>query len=75
MTLKQTEKNISDLYRGINEFKKSYQPRAKLVKDKSGDLLADSNNILNTWKNYFCQILNVHCVNDVRRQKCIQQNH
>jgi hypothetical protein len=37
------------------------------VKDEYGDLLADSDNILNRWKNYFCQLLNVHNVNDVRQ--------
>jgi hypothetical protein len=44
-------KNIRDLYRGINEFKRGYQPRNSLVKDENGDLLADTNNILNMWKN------------------------
>jgi hypothetical protein len=39
--------NIRDQYRGLNEFKRSYQPRSKLVKDENGDLLADSHNILN----------------------------
>jgi hypothetical protein len=39
-------KNKRDLYRGINEFKKGYQPRSDLVKDKNGDLLADDNNML-----------------------------
>jgi hypothetical protein len=34
--------NIRDLYRGINEFKKGYQPRRNLVKDENGDLLADT---------------------------------
>jgi hypothetical protein len=29
-------KNVRDLYRGINEFKKGYQPRANLVKDEKG---------------------------------------
>jgi hypothetical protein len=29
------------------------------VKDKNDDLLADSRNILNRWKNYFSQLLNV----------------
>jgi hypothetical protein len=29
-----TNKNIRDLYRGINEFKKGYQPRTNLVKDE-----------------------------------------
>jgi prefoldin subunit 5 len=30
-------KNIRDLYRGINELKKGYQPRTYLVKDEDGD--------------------------------------
>jgi hypothetical protein len=32
-----------DLYGGINEFKKGYQPRSNLVKDENGDLFAYSN--------------------------------
>jgi hypothetical protein len=52
-------KNIRDLYRGINEFKKSYQPRTNLVKHMNGDLLADSHSIFNRRKNYFCRICNV----------------
>jgi hypothetical protein len=62
-------KNIRDLYKGINEFKGGYQPRNNLVTDENSDQLADSNNILNTWKKYFSQLLNVHDVSDVR------QNH
>jgi hypothetical protein len=38
-----------------------------MVKEKNGDLLADSSSILNRWKNYFCQLFNVHGVNDVRQ--------
>jgi hypothetical protein len=53
-------KNIRDLCRGINEFKRGYQLRNNLVKDENGDLLADSHNILNRWKKYFSQLLNVH---------------
>jgi hypothetical protein len=34
-------KNIRDLYRGINEFKRGYQPRSNVVKDEKGDLVAD----------------------------------
>jgi hypothetical protein len=30
-------------------------------------MLADSHNILNRWKNYFSQLLNVHNVSDVRQ--------
>jgi hypothetical protein len=37
------------------------------VTDESSDLLADSSNILNTWKKYFSQLLNVHDVSDVRQ--------
>jgi hypothetical protein len=39
-------KNIRDLCRGINEFKRGYQPRNNLVKDENGDLLAEFQNIL-----------------------------
>ena len=35
-------KNIMDLYTGINDFKKGYQPRTNVVKDEKGDLVADS---------------------------------
>jgi hypothetical protein len=59
-------KNIRDLYRGINTFKRGYQPSKKLVMDENGDLFPDSHNILNRWKN-FPQLLNVHNVSDVRQ--------
>jgi hypothetical protein len=36
------------------------------VKDVNGDLLADSDIILNRWKNYFPHLLNVHNVSDIR---------
>jgi hypothetical protein len=38
-----------------------------LVKHENGDLLADSHNILNRWKNYFSQLLNVHRVSVFRQ--------
>jgi hypothetical protein len=38
-----------------------------LVKDEKGDLLADPHNSLNRWKNYFCQLLNVHGAGGVRQ--------
>jgi hypothetical protein len=40
-------KNIRDLYRGINGCKRGYQPRNNLVKDENGALLVDSHCILN----------------------------
>jgi hypothetical protein len=60
-------KNIRDLYRGINEFKRGYQPRSNLVKDQKVDLLAVSNNIFNRRRNYFFQLLNVNRLSDVRQ--------
>jgi hypothetical protein len=35
-------KNIIDLYRDINEFKKGYQPRINIIKDENVNLLLDS---------------------------------
>jgi hypothetical protein len=54
------------LYRGINEFKKGYQPRIN-IKDENGNLLADPQNVLKRWKNFFNQELNVPGVHDVRQ--------
>ena len=39
-------KNIRDLYRGINDFKKGYQARTNVVNDEKGDLVADSYSIV-----------------------------
>jgi hypothetical protein len=36
------------------------------VKDENGDLLADSHNIVNRWKNYYSQLLNVYRASNVR---------
>jgi len=38
--------NVRDLYRGINDFKKGYQPRTILVKDEKEELDADPHNIM-----------------------------
>jgi len=37
------------------------------VTEHERDPLADSHNISNRWKNYFCQLLNVHGANCVRQ--------
>jgi hypothetical protein len=60
-------KNIRDLYSGISEFKRGYQPRINVVKDEKGDLVADSHSILARWRTHFSQLLNIHGVNDVRQ--------
>jgi succinate dehydrogenase/fumarate reductase flavoprotein subunit len=60
-------KNIAEMYKGIKEFKKCYQPRTKWVRNERGDLLADPHETLNTLKNDFCQLLNVHGAGGVRQ--------
>ena len=58
---------VRDLHRGINDFKKGYQPRTTIVKDEKGVLVADPHSILARWRNYFSQLLNVHEVKDIRQ--------
>jgi hypothetical protein len=43
-------KNISHLHRGINNFKKGYQPERNMVKDEKGDKITDSHGILAGWR-------------------------
>ena len=40
--LKENSKNILEMYKGINEFKKGYQPRAFVIKKHSGTIVADT---------------------------------
>jgi hypothetical protein len=65
--LNSKNKNIRDLYRGITEFEKGYQPKTNLVKDERGDLLTDPQKILTRWKNYFCQLLNIQGPGGIRQ--------
>jgi SLT domain-containing protein len=58
-------KNIRDLYKGINEFKKGYQPTINIIKNENGNLLADPQSVLNRWKKFFNQVLNIHGAHDV----------
>jgi hypothetical protein len=46
---------------------KSITNLTNLEKDERGDLLADPHKIVNRWKNYFCQLLNVHGAGGVRQ--------
>jgi hypothetical protein len=50
-------------------FRRVTNLETNLVNDENGDLFADSLNILNRWKNYFCQLLNVHGVTSVRQNE------
>jgi hypothetical protein len=55
------------LYRGIKEFKKCYQHRINIIKDKNGNLLTDPQSVLNRCKKFLNQVLNIHGVYDVRQ--------
>jgi len=66
LRLRVRKKNVTDLHRGIIDFKKGYQPSTNIVKDEKGDLVADSHSILARWRKHFCQLLNIQGVNDVR---------
>ena len=63
------KKKISETYRGINDFKKGYQPRTIILvlRNEKGDLVTDSHSVLARWMNHFCQLFNAHGVNDVRQ--------
>ena len=62
-------KNIWDLYRGISDFKKGYQPRCNIVKEEKCDLVADCHSISARWRKYFSQLLDVQEVNEVRQME------
>jgi hypothetical protein len=66
VVLKHTTRKITWKLRGINEFMSGYKPRSNYVKVNIY-LHADSDNILNKWKNYFSQILNVRRASDIRQ--------
>ena len=57
-------KNIRDLWSGINDFKKGYQPRINRVKDEK---FTDCHSILVQWRNRFSQLFNVQGVRKVRQ--------
>jgi flagellar basal body rod protein FlgC len=60
-------KNIRDLYRDINDFKKGYQPRTNILKEEKGYLVTESYSILGRWRNHFSQLFHVHGFSNVRQ--------
>jgi hypothetical protein len=54
-------KNIREL------FTAQMNLRTNFKNNETGDLLVDPHKILNRWKNYFCQLLNVHGAGGVRQ--------
>jgi len=76
MNLKLTvrSKTLGTLYRGINDFKKGYQPSCNIVMDEKGDLVADSNIIVARSRNYFPSCSTCMGLRVLGRQKYTQQN-
>jgi hypothetical protein len=68
-------KNIRDIYRGVNQFKKGYQPTINVIKDENCSLLADPWNVFSRWKNFFNQVLNVNGIHDVRQMDIHRLSH
>jgi hypothetical protein len=58
LNLNSKNKNIRELYRGLNDFKNDNQPRTNIVKDEKGDMIADFHSVLARWRTHFSQLLN-----------------
>ena len=63
---------ILDSCSGINELKQGQQPKTKLENNGQGVLLEEFHSILNRCKSHFCQLFNLHGVNDVKQLKYTQ---
>ena len=48
------------MYKGINEFKKGYQPSAYVIKKHDGSIVADTTSILRRWEQFFSNLINVN---------------
>ena len=55
------------MYRGVNDFKKDYQPRTNTVQDEKGDLITSSHSTFPRWRNHFSQLLYVLEVSHVKQ--------
>ena len=53
-------KNNRQMCKGINEFKKGYQPRAYVIKKYNGTIVADTTSILSRWEQFISNLLNVN---------------
>ena len=47
------------MYKGINEFKKGYQPHAYVIKKHDGTIVAETTSIISRWEQFFSNLLNV----------------
>lgn len=52
-------RNITAYYKGISLMKKGYQPRTEnFIRKDNGQLVTECNEVKETWRDYFCQLLN-----------------
>jgi len=70
-------KNIRDLYKGIDDFKKGYHPITNIAKDEKDKSFTDSHSILARCRNHFSQLQSVLYMGLMMlgRQKYVQQSH
>jgi len=68
-------KNIRDLYRGINDFKRGYQPRTNIVKDERDDWLRNPTIFWLGGGTIYLSCWIYMVLMSVGRQKCTQQNY
>ena len=61
--------NIRDLYKGINVFKKGYQPKTNIIKNEKDDLVTDCHSVLARWRSHFSQLFSIRGVSKVRQTK------
>jgi hypothetical protein len=64
-------KNIWELYSGISDFKKGYQPRTNMVEDEKGDLVTDCHCILARWRNQSLSAIEYYVVNSIQFILCL----
>lgn len=67
------ENDIRNAYDYLKKLRQGFKPRTTLCKDKSGQIISDTQNIKNTWKQYFQTLLGAQTDNsnnhDLRHQE------
>lgn len=54
-----TRNDTRKFYQAVNAEKRGFQPRTSMCKAKGGDLICHKNGILDRWREYFHELLNV----------------
>ena len=65
-------KIIRDMCQGIRVHKKGFHAGLNILRDENGDVVADRKSILNRWKKYSSQLLNVHEGQDIEEEVEVQ---